>query len=120
MLPLIRRAKGRIINVSSGLARVSSPVRGVHCALLAGIEGLSNCLRQELRPRGVDVVVVAPGEYTTGNAWLSEETLLTQAKEMWNLLSEEQKGAYGEDYFETTIRSLEKYTKDVSIICCTI
>lgn len=56
-------------------------------------------------------VVVAAGEYTTGSAWLSEEKLLEQARDMWKRLSDEQKGAYGEDYFETALRSLEKYTK---------
>lgn len=56
-------------------------------------------------------VVVAAGEYTTGSAWLSEEKLLEQARDMWKRLSDEQKGAYGEDYFENALRSLEKYTK---------
>lgn len=57
-------------------------------------------------------VVVAAGEYTTGSAWLSEEKLLEQARDMWKRLSDEQKGAYGEDYFEQALRSLEKYTKN--------
>lgn len=56
-------------------------------------------------------MVVAAGEYTTGSAWLSEEKLLEQARDMWKRLSDEQKGAYGEDYFEQALRSLEKYTK---------
>lgn len=63
-------------------------------------------------------VVVAAGEYTTGSAWLSEEKLLEQARDMWKRLSDEQKGAYGEDYFEQALRSLEKYTKSpVSMKC---
>lgn len=33
---------------------------------------------------------------------------------MWAQLSDEQKEAYGEDYFEQALRSLEKYTKVVS------
>lgn len=57
-------------------------------------------------------VVVAAGEYTTGSAWLSEEKLLEQARDMWKRLSDEQKGAYGEDHFEQAMRSLEKYTKN--------
>lgn len=54
---------------------------------------------------------MAAGEYTTGSAWLNEEKLLEQARDMWKRLSDEQKGAYGEDYFEQALRSLEKYTK---------
>lgn len=111
MLPLVRRARGRIVNVTSALARVASPVRGLHAATLAAIEALSSCLRLELRSRGVDVVVVAPGEYTTGTAWIREDDMLEQAKEMWHQLCQEQRQEYGEEYFETAIRSLEKYTK---------
>lgn len=36
-LPLIRRCKGRIILVSSILARIPSPIRGIQCA-----NGVSN------------------------------------------------------------------------------
>lgn len=32
-LPLVRRSKGRIVLVSSLLARIPSPVRGIYCAL---------------------------------------------------------------------------------------
>lgn len=32
---------------------------------------------------------------------------------MWSQLSAEQKTNYGEDYFETALRSLEKYTEKV-------
>ncbi|XP_023022668.2 D-beta-hydroxybutyrate dehydrogenase, mitochondrial [Leptinotarsa decemlineata] len=111
MLPLVRRAKGRIIVVTSGLCRVASPVRGIHCGLLAALEAQAECLRKELRSRGVDVVVVAPGELTSGSSWLSDETILEQAKDMWKQLCQEQRQEYGEDYFEKAIRSLEKYTK---------
>lgn len=43
---------------------------------------------------------------------------------MWSQLSAEQKTNYGEDYFETALRSLEKYTEKVSFKCfskvCTV
>lgn len=116
MLPLIRRARGRIIMLTSGLCKVATPVRGIHCAILAALESQAECLRKELRPRGVDVVVVAAGEYTSGNSWLSDETIVEQAKEMWAQLCSEQRTSYGKDYFETAIRSLEKYTKPQVII----
>ncbi|XP_017768973.1 PREDICTED: D-beta-hydroxybutyrate dehydrogenase, mitochondrial [Nicrophorus vespilloides] len=111
MLPLVRRAHGRIVFMTSGLCRVASAVRGVHCALLAAVEAQASCLRQELRTRGVDVVVVAPGEFTSGSTWLTDEDMREQAIEMWSQLSQEQRSTYGEDYFETAVRSLEKFTK---------
>ncbi|XP_060523898.1 D-beta-hydroxybutyrate dehydrogenase, mitochondrial [Cylas formicarius] len=111
MLPLVRRARGRIIYMTSGLCRVASPVRGIHCGLLAAVESQAECLRKELRSRGVDVVVVAPGEFTAGNSWISDQLILEQAKEMWKQLGTEQKNEYGDGYFETAVRSLEKYSK---------
>lgn len=60
------------------LARVPAPVRGAQCATQAGIEGLATCLRQELRPRGVDVCIVAAGEFAAGTAWLSESSVLLE------------------------------------------
>ncbi|CAH0553737.1 unnamed protein product [Brassicogethes aeneus] len=111
MLPLLRRARGRIIVLTSGLSKVASPVRGIHYGILAALESQAECLRKELRPRGVDVVVVAAGEYTSGSSWLTDETIFEQAKEMWDSLGSEQRTSYGKDYFETALRSLEKYTK---------
>ncbi|KAJ8984264.1 hypothetical protein NQ317_007497, partial [Molorchus minor] len=119
MLPLVRRARGRIVVLTSGLCRIASPVRGIHCGLLAALEAQAECLRKELRSRGVDIVVVAPGEFTAGSSWLSDETIVEQAKEMWRQLCQEQRTEYGEDYFERAIRSLEKYTKSqVSYVKC--
>lgn len=54
---------------------------------------------------------MAPGELTSGNTWVSDQLILSQAKDMWKQLCQEQKLEYGEKYFETAIRSLEKYSK---------
>lgn len=62
-----------------------SPVRGAQCATQAGIEGLATCLRQELRPRGVDVSVVAAGEFAAGTAWLSESSMIEQVNFFFKL-----------------------------------
>ncbi|KAF7287974.1 D-beta-hydroxybutyrate dehydrogenase, mitochondrial [Rhynchophorus ferrugineus] len=111
MLPLVRRARGRIIYLTSGLSRIASPVRGIHCGLLAAIESQAECLRRELRSRAVNVVIVAPGEITSGNTWISDEIIIGQAKDMWRQMCQEQRLEYGEKYFETAVRSLEKYSK---------
>ncbi|XP_053671468.1 D-beta-hydroxybutyrate dehydrogenase, mitochondrial [Anopheles nili] len=107
MLPLIRQKQGRVVFLSSALAHLPSPVRGVPCATQAALEGLAACLRQELKPRGVGVSIVCAGELAAGNAWLNDKDMREQAKAMWMLLSEEQRVVYGEEYFEQAIRSLE-------------
>ncbi len=64
-LPLLREARGRIVNVSSGLGRIASPYLGAYAASQFAKEGLSDALRRELRPFGVAVVVVQPGAIMT-------------------------------------------------------
>ncbi len=64
MLPLIRRANGRVVLLSSALAKVYSPVRGLQSAIHSAIENMAVCLRAELKPRKVLVSVVAAGEFT--------------------------------------------------------
>ena len=117
MLPLIRSGKGRIVFLSSALAHLPSPVRGVLCATQAAIEGLAVCLRKELANRQVGVSIVCASELTAGDAWLNDEDMREQAKTMWSLLSDEQKNTYGEDYFEQAIRSLEPFCYGVSGHC---
>lgn len=62
------------------LAKIPVPVRGAQCATQAGLEGLASCLKQELRGRGVDVSIVAAGEFASGTAWLNDDTMLEQVR----------------------------------------
>ncbi|MET7669454.1 SDR family NAD(P)-dependent oxidoreductase [Micromonospora luteifusca] len=64
-LPLLRAARGRIVNISSVSGRVASPFIGAYSAAKHGLEGLSDALRLELRPSGVHVCVVQPGAIAT-------------------------------------------------------
>ena len=63
-LPLINDG-GRIINISSGLARFCSPNRSVYGAAKAAIETLSRYMAYELGKRGIAVNTVAPGAIAT-------------------------------------------------------
>lgn len=65
MLPLVRQARGRIVNVTSGLGRVALPFMGAYACSQFAKEALSDVLRRELAPQGVDVVVVQPGAIAT-------------------------------------------------------
>lgn len=53
-------------------------MRGIQSATQAAIESFAGCLRQEMRQRGVDVSVVAAGEFAPGNSWLNETELREQ------------------------------------------
>lgn len=56
---------GRIINLSSGLARFTSPGYSAYGSMKGGIETLTKYLAKELGPRGIAVNVVAPGAIET-------------------------------------------------------
>ncbi|GAA4917322.1 SDR family oxidoreductase [Mucilaginibacter defluvii] len=65
-LPGMReRSEGLIINVTSGFGRVSFPFFTMYCASKFALEGLSEGLFYELRPLGVDAVIVEPGGFPT-------------------------------------------------------
>jgi NAD(P)-dependent dehydrogenase (short-subunit alcohol dehydrogenase family) len=59
-IPALRRAGGRIVNVSSIGGRVAAPLLSPYNASKFALEGVSDSLRRELRSQGVDVVVIAP------------------------------------------------------------
>jgi NAD(P)-dependent dehydrogenase (short-subunit alcohol dehydrogenase family) len=64
LLPLINDG-GRIVNISSGLARVSAPGSSVYGAAKGAVEVLTRYLAKELGPRGITANVVAPGAIQT-------------------------------------------------------
>ncbi|MFZ1721884.1 MAG: SDR family oxidoreductase [Microgenomates group bacterium] len=64
-LPLLKKAKGTIINLSSINGRVSFPLYGVYSASKFAIETLTESMRFELAPDGVTPVLVEPGHFRT-------------------------------------------------------
>jgi NAD(P)-dependent dehydrogenase (short-subunit alcohol dehydrogenase family) len=64
-LPAVRRGRGRIVNVSSIGGRVALPLVSPYNASKFGLEGLSDSLRRELRPQGIDVILIEPGGVKT-------------------------------------------------------
>lgn len=66
VLPTMRAQRsGKIINVSSIGGKLWSPLGGWYHASKFALEGLSDVLRNEVRPFGIDVVVVEPGGVKT-------------------------------------------------------
>jgi NAD(P)-dependent dehydrogenase (short-subunit alcohol dehydrogenase family) len=64
LLPLIADG-GRIVNVSSGLARFSFPGAAAYAAMKGGIEVLTRYMATELGPRRIAVNTIAPGAIET-------------------------------------------------------
>lgn len=79
LLPALVRSKGRVVNISSMNGKVSMAGYGVYASSKHAVEALSDALRSELAPYGVQVVIVEPGGVKTemarvGLAGLSDLT----------------------------------------------
>jgi short-subunit dehydrogenase len=68
-LPAMReRRSGRIVNVSSMGGRMTFPFMGAYNSTKYAVESLSDAMRAELRPFGIDVVMIEPGVIRTNFA----------------------------------------------------
>ncbi|HMB22095.1 MAG TPA: SDR family oxidoreductase [Anaerolineales bacterium] len=66
VVPLMRkRGSGRIVNVSSISGKLAAPVNGTYSASKFALEALSDALRLELVPFGIQVVVIEPSVIKT-------------------------------------------------------
>jgi NAD(P)-dependent dehydrogenase (short-subunit alcohol dehydrogenase family) len=64
LLPLLADG-GSIVNISSGLTRVTFPQRVVYGSVKGAVEVLTRYLAEELGPRGITVNTIAPGAIAT-------------------------------------------------------
>lgn len=82
LVPLMRqRQRGKVINISSVLGKVSIPLLGAYTATKHAVEAISDSLRVELARFGVQVVTIAPGSIKTNFGDTVSETVRTWASE---------------------------------------
>ncbi|XP_054253054.1 retinol dehydrogenase 16-like [Indicator indicator] len=98
LLPLLRQARGRVVNVASVMGRVAF-FGGGYCISKYGVEAFSDGLRHELCPFGVQVSIIEPGSFRTSltNPW----ALLKNLEHLWEQLPAEAKAAYGQGYVQS-------------------
>lgn len=65
MVPAIRRARGRIVFITSIGGLMAFPMFGAYHAAKFGLEAVGDVFRQELRPWGIKVAIVEPGSIAT-------------------------------------------------------
>jgi NAD(P)-dependent dehydrogenase (short-subunit alcohol dehydrogenase family) len=66
LLPLMRRQRsGLVVNVTSIAGRMVFPFFGAYCASKWALDALSESMRYELAPQGIDVAIVEPGFFQT-------------------------------------------------------
>lgn len=97
MLPLARKYKSRLINVTSHCGIRALPTLSVYGASKAGVTSFTDCLRMEMKEFGVDVINFVPGSFIENSNIASCQ--MKYAAEMKEAFSEQQLNFYGE-YFD--------------------
>ncbi|XP_006025666.1 dehydrogenase/reductase SDR family member 9 [Alligator sinensis] len=97
MLPLVKKAKGRIVNISSIGGRLTVNGGGYFPSKY-GLEGFNDSLRRDMIAFGVKVSCIEPGLFNTK---LSNQTKVIKEREaIWNQLPPAIKKQYGEGYLQ--------------------
>jgi len=103
-LPLIRKAKGRIVFMGSESGRFTLPFVGPYSASKFALEAVSNAFRVELAPCGIRVSIIEPASINTP-IW---EKTADQADSLGKNLPEEALKIYGR-----SIRAMSRLTDNI-------
>uniref|UniRef100_A0A3P9I8C2 Retinol dehydrogenase 1 n=1 Tax=Oryzias latipes TaxID=8090 RepID=A0A3P9I8C2_ORYLA len=111
-IPLLKKARGRVVNVASILGRLNL-VGGGYCPSKWGVEAFSDSLRKDMSHFGVKVSIIEPGFFKT--AVTSVDLINGDMRRLWTRLPQHVKNAYGNTY-------LKDYTKvqdfSMRMLCC--
>ncbi|XP_053564129.1 retinol dehydrogenase 7 [Bombina bombina] len=104
LLPLIRKAKGRVVNIASVAGRMTFSGGG-YAISKYGVEAFSDGLRREMAIFDVKVCIVEPGffETTLTDPKFQKEIV----KKLWVRLPDEIRKSYGQQYFDTYCKTVD-------------
>jgi NAD(P)-dependent dehydrogenase (short-subunit alcohol dehydrogenase family) len=104
-LPALRKARGRIVQISTWTASVPLPFNGPSGASKAAMEVFSAVYRAELKSFGIDVVVAPAGNMKTGGPAKTASALARVTDGM----TQEQRALYGQAFgtFTATLNEMQ-------------
>ncbi|XP_001188132.3 D-beta-hydroxybutyrate dehydrogenase, mitochondrial [Strongylocentrotus purpuratus] len=120
LLPLLRRSRGRIINITGISNRLPAPGFSAFCASKAALLMYSDVLRLEMKKWGVHVSVIEPSEYRA--AFNKDGRLKKALHHMTHELSPLVSRDYGDQYFDAAMATVDRedgtdFTPDQSAPC---
>ena len=80
-IPMLRKGKGRIINIGSTSSLLAFPGASVYCASKFAVEALSDALRVEVKPFGINVVIIEPERIESEWRTIATEHLLKVSRD---------------------------------------
>lgn len=104
VLPLIRRARGRIVNVASIAGRIGLPFQPAYCASKYAVEGFSDVLRIDMAPWGVTVHIIEPGVFPNTGLY---DSFRQDIARNWQALPQNLKDEYGEAFRDSYLQQTE-------------
>ncbi|XP_054834583.1 17-beta-hydroxysteroid dehydrogenase type 6-like [Eublepharis macularius] len=104
LLPLVKKARGRVVNVSSMEGRLSV-FGGGYSLSKHGVEAFSDSLRRELHHFKVRVCIIEPSIFLTSMT----SNLLEEFGNIWKRVPSDIKEVYGQKYFETCCKRCELF-----------
>ncbi|KAI8514185.1 hypothetical protein Bbelb_085090 [Branchiostoma belcheri] len=109
LLPLIRRAKGRVVNISSVGGLHTAPMAGAYCMAKAAVEFFSDALRHEMHKWGVKVVIVEPGNFGPSTNSVLPNVYKQYIENLRNNMEKAVKEDYGMEYFDFKTKQLRAW-----------
>lgn len=94
-LPMLRQAKGRIINISAICGRFSLPYRGLLSTSKITLEAITDTLRMELRSSGIEVLSILPEGIITPE---QADKVEANCQKVLDSMSTEMKAIYGNNF----------------------
>ena len=109
-LPLLKRSRGRIVNLSSTCGFVAMPANSPYNSSKFALEGFSDTLRRELKIWGIKVSIIEPAVMRTSIS--SEYYSLMKKKFLESPISIQEE--YGKDTFEAFCETNEKFISRIT------
>lgn len=96
-LPLLKKAKGRVVNVASIFGRLAF-AGGGYCLSKYGVEAFSDSLRRDMQHFGIKVSIIEPGFFKT--AVTNTNTIDGNLKELWDRMPQDVRDTYGTNFLQ--------------------
>jgi len=98
VLPLVRKATGRVVTVTTGISRYAAPGRSAYCMSKAALEAFTDSLRHEMYKFGVKVITIQPGNFTSSTNVF--DGVAAQLRQAYISMTPGIKAVYGENYLQ--------------------